>query len=81
MKAFYTKNFQKSFNRFTPEIQNKFEKKINYLLLDLNHPSLKAKKYDETRGIWQARVDKGVRFYFTIEKDSYILLDIVKHPK
>ncbi|MBI4225551.1 hypothetical protein HY612_00385 [Candidatus Roizmanbacteria bacterium] len=81
MKVFYTKSFQKSLNSFIPDIQRKFEKQINYLLLNLKHPSLKAKKYDEARGIWQARVDKGIRFYFMIEENSYILLDIIKYPK
>jgi len=50
-------------------------------LKDLRHPSLHAKKYNETDDIWQARVDKNVRFYFLIKSDVYILLDIVHHPK
>lgn len=81
MKVFYTKHFQKNFSDFTSEIQKKFERQFNYLLINIHHPSLKAKKYDEPRGIWQVRVDRGVRFYFLIEKDLYILLDIKKHPK
>lgn len=64
-----------------PEIaRKKFWKHLGYLLRDIRHPSLHAKKYDELRGIWQARVDRNVRFYFLIEGDRYILLDIKKHP-
>jgi len=48
-------------------------------LADIRHPSLRAKKYDEERGIWQARVTDNVRFYFAIEGDMYLLLDIEKH--
>jgi len=33
------------------------------------------------RNIWQARVDGGWRFYFQIERDTYIPLDIIAHPK
>jgi hypothetical protein len=44
-----------------------------------DHPSLRAKKYDTER--WQARVTRDWRFYFRIEGDSYILLDIMRHPK
>ena len=40
-----------------------------------------AKKYDEARGIWQARVTLNWRFYFTIEGDTYTLLTIRSHPK
>jgi hypothetical protein len=32
-------------------------------------------------GRWQARVTKDWRFYFLIRGDTYILQDIVPHPK
>jgi len=47
----------------------------------LRHPSLRAKKYDEARDIWQARINSGWRFYFKIEEDVYYLLDVIPHPK
>ncbi len=81
MKFFYTHQFKKSLVDFTPEIRKKFYKQASFLLRDLMHPSLHAKKYDETSGIWQARVDKNARFYFLIKSNAYILLDIVHHPK
>jgi len=51
------------------------------LLEDIGHPSLKAKKYNRSRQIWQARVDRNIRFYFLIKNGTYILLDIRTHPK
>lgn len=81
MKVFYTPHFQRNFRKFSEYTQKKFAKQIDYLLADINHPSLHAKKYNETEGIWQARVDKDVRFYFFIKNDAYILLDIKHHPK
>ena len=48
---------------------------------NLHHPSLRAKKYDETKDRWQARVNRNWRFYFIIEDDVYVILDIVPHPK
>src|SRR3989344_4557160 len=59
----------------------KFYKQIEFLLLNIRHPSLRAKKYDELNGIWQARVNTNVRFYFKILKDTYLLLNIKNHPK
>ena len=50
-------------------------------LNNLRHPSLHDKKYDEVQGIWQARVNGGWRFYFTIEGDAYRFHDIIPHPK
>jgi mRNA-degrading endonuclease RelE of RelBE toxin-antitoxin system len=81
MKLFYTDRFKKSFSDFSKEIQRKFEKQIIFLLDDFRHPSLQVKKYDTTRAIWQARVDRAIRFYFLIKEDFYVLLDITDHPK
>ena len=81
MKIRYAPKFKKNFKTFPKEIRKKFYKQANYLLQNLRHPSLRAKKYDKSRGIWQARVDKAVRFYFLIEGDTYILLEIKRHSK
>ncbi len=79
MKLFYPPKFKKELKNFPKEIRRKFYKQAGFLLKDLKHPSLHAKKYNETQDIWQARVDKHIRFYFIIEKDTYILLHIKKH--
>ena len=79
MKLDYTPKFNRNLKSFPKSIHNKFYKQAGFLLSDLRHPSLHAKKYDESTGTWQARVDKSVRFYFLIEKDIYILLDIRYH--
>ena len=51
------------------------------LAQDLRHPSVRTKKYDEARNIWQGRVNRSWRFYFLIERDRYFLLDLMPHPK
>jgi len=61
--------------------QARLEKQLAFLLGNLRHPSLRAKKYDESRGIWQARVDRDYRFYFLIEEDTYLILSVIPHPK
>ncbi len=55
--------------------------KAGLLLLNLNHPSLHAKKYNEAANEWQARVNRGWRFYFKIEGGTYEILKVVPHPK
>ena len=81
MKLFYTDRFRRSYASAPPNIQRAFDRRAALLVRDLRHPSLRAKKYDETRGIWQARVNGGWRFYFMIEGDTYSLLSIIPHPK
>ena len=47
-------------------VRRAFFKQIVFLEKDLRHPSLRAKKYDESKGRWQARVNRDWRFYFNI---------------
>ena len=74
-----TPKFNRSLEKFPKDIRDKFYKQADFLLHDIRYPSLRAKKYDETTGTWQARVSKNVRFYFLIEKDTYTLIDIKYH--
>jgi len=64
-----------------PNVQRAFEKQLRFLVGNLQHPSLHAKKYDESRDLWQARVNKAWRFYFTIIDDTYRIEGVVPHPK
>lgn len=79
MQHFRPPQFRRALAKFAPSIQKTFEKQLRFLLTNIRHPSLRAKKYDETAGVWQARVTDNVRFYFTIQDDMYLLLDIEKH--
>ena len=81
MNVSYTPFFKERMKECPKEIQQKFYKQIFYLKQNLRHPSLRAKKYSEVEDIWQARVDQNYRFYFCIENDTYILLNIRPHPK
>jgi hypothetical protein len=62
-------------------VRKAFYKQLAFLEFDMRHPSLQAKKYDESAGVWQARVNKGWRFYFTIEGDTYRIHKVTPHPK
>lgn len=81
MRALPTHRFQQRFKTAPPEVQRAFTKQLAYLLRDLRHPSLHAKKYDQPRDIWQARVTGSWRFYFRIEGDAYVLETIRPHAK
>lgn len=71
----------KSYTNAPASVRKCFDKQVRLLVENLRHPSLRAKKYDESRDWWQARVNNDWRFYFTIEGDTYVIQDIIPHPK
>ena len=81
MRVLFSERFTRSFQVAPERVQCEFGKQLGYLLRNLRHASLRAKKYDEAQDIWQARVNDDWRFYFRIEGDLYHLTDIMPHPK
>lgn len=73
--------FQKQYARAPESIKKALRKQIGFLVINLLHPSLHAKKYSEENDIWQARVTRDWRFYFSVEAGTYTLHDITPHPK
>jgi len=69
------------YNNAPLRIQKAFDKQARLLAGNLRHPSLRAKKIDETNDVWQARVTKEWRFFFQIADDTYVIVRIVPHPK
>lgn len=81
MRIELTDRFRHSYQAAPDRVKKDFRKQGGFLLNNLRHPSLHAKKYDEAVGIWQARVNRDWRFYFIIEGDVYRCIDIMQHPK
>ena len=81
MKVDYLPRALKALEEAPPAVRRAFFKQVGFLEHDLHHPSLHAKKYDEARDIWQARVNRDWRLYFNIIDDTYIIRDIIPHPK
>ncbi|MGH9459658.1 MAG: type II toxin-antitoxin system RelE family toxin [Vicinamibacteria bacterium] len=81
MQARYHPTLVEQLAAAPPPVRDAFNRKVQLLVRDLRHPSLHAKKYDEERDIWQARVTQDWRLYFQIEGDTYTILSLVSHPK
>ncbi|HTU44188.1 MAG TPA: hypothetical protein VMF91_03965 [Bryobacteraceae bacterium] len=81
MKVDYVPCALKALEDAPADVRKAFFKQLRFLLQDLRHPSLNAKKYNETEDLWQARVNRSWRFYFNIVNDTYVIRDIIPHPK
>jgi mRNA-degrading endonuclease RelE of RelBE toxin-antitoxin system len=81
MKADYSERPGKTLQDLPPGVRKAVFKQVKFLGQNLRHPSLRAKKYDESQDLWQARVNKDRHFYFLIRDDIYYIVDIIPHPK
>jgi len=81
MKWVLAERAMRDYRSASSEVQRALDKQLRLLAQNLNHPSIHAEKYDETRGIWQGRVNRSWRFYFSIDGDTYIILAVIAHPK
>jgi mRNA-degrading endonuclease RelE of RelBE toxin-antitoxin system len=54
MDVLFTTRFERSYQDAPAAIKRAFDKQLAFLLENLRHPSLRAKKYDTER--WQARI-------------------------
>jgi mRNA-degrading endonuclease RelE of RelBE toxin-antitoxin system len=77
----FTHRADKGYAELPAPVRKAFAKQLGFLLDNLNHPSLHAKKYDEGQDVWQARVNRSWRFYFVIRGDDYVILSVIPHPK
>jgi len=51
VKVRFTQRADKDYAALRPEVRKAFAKQLGFLLSQLGHPSLRAKKYDETNNI------------------------------
>ena len=79
MRITHTDRIKRELENFSLVVRGAFYKQVHFLKQDIRHPSLRAKKYGGVENIWQARVNRNVRFYFLVKGDTYILLNIKKH--
>jgi hypothetical protein len=54
MKLVFTARFDRSLAEAPAVVKSAFWKQANFLLQDLQHPSLRAKKYDARNDVWLA---------------------------
>lgn len=81
MRILFSDRAVKALEEAPAVVQRAFYKQLRFLGNNLQHPSLHAKKYDEAQDLWQARINRDWRFYFTIAGDTYRIEDVMPHPK
>ncbi len=80
-QSYFSKKFTKQYSKLPLSIRNKFDRQIKYLLQDLRHPSIHAKKKQGAEDIWEGRVDRFYRFTFIISGEVITLRAVGPHDE
>lgn len=81
MKVARTERFKRAYRKLSPENRERARKAIRLLLENPRHPSLRVKRVQGTRHIWEARVCRSCRMTFEIHGDTYLLRNIGEHDE
>lgn len=79
MRILTTKPFERDYEALPEKIQRLARSKLRLLLANPRHPSLRIKKMDDPREIWEASITMSYRFTFHIEGETSILRRIGTH--
>ncbi|MBI2639809.1 MAG: hypothetical protein HYW90_02865 [Candidatus Sungbacteria bacterium] len=72
MEIVYTGPFKRDYKDLPQNIQRALGKALGFLLENIRHSSLRAKKLPGTE-IWYARISRGYRFTFQLDNQTIIL--------
>ena len=79
MQILFTRPFEEDYDALPEKIQRLVDRKLALLLQNPRHPSLRIKKMNDPRDIWEGRVTQSYRFTFQIQGDLYMLRRIGPH--
>ena len=81
MKLQWTRSFAKNYQKLPQHLQKQTDQKLGFLLENINHPSLRVKKLQGKKDIWEASITMNYRLTFRIEGDTYLLLRVGTHTE
>ena len=81
MKIARTDRFKKAWRELSEEDRILARKVLGNMMVDLRYPSLRVKRIQGTRNIWEARISRSIRLTFEIHNDTLILRNIGCHDE
>jgi mRNA-degrading endonuclease RelE of RelBE toxin-antitoxin system len=79
MKLFLTQSFIRDYQALPGHLQKTVDTQLKLFLDNRHHPSLKIKKMQDPRNIWEGRITEGYRFTFQVEGEVCILRRLGSH--
>ena len=75
----FTKKFKKAYQNLPSFVQKAFDEKLDLMLNDILHPSLRIKRIQGTNDKWEGSVSMKYRFTFEIQEKVIIFRAIGTH--
>jgi len=75
----FTKPFIKDYKNLPKNIQQNLDRKISFLLQNIQHPSLRIRKVMGYEDVWEGSITMNYRFFFRRSEDKYVLLRVGIH--
>lgn len=73
--------FKRAYLKLDEQQRQAVKKALRLMSIDIKHPSLRVKKVQGTKDVWEARASAGLRLTFTWVEDLIILRNCGKHDK
>lgn len=80
MKISFSNSFGKDYKKLPVRIQKLLDEQLIMLLENSRYPSLRVKKIQGHRSIWEGRITQSYRFTFEKINDAYIIRRAGTHP-
>jgi mRNA-degrading endonuclease RelE of RelBE toxin-antitoxin system len=79
MKLLFTHSFALDYQALPDHLQKTVNQKLDLFLHNPHHPSLRIKKMQDPRDIWEGRISQGYRFTFQMRDEVCILRRLGTH--
>lgn len=79
MQVLTTKPFEEDYQALPEHVQTVARRKLALFIKNPRHPSLRVKKMEDPREIWEARITMSYRFTFHWKGDVVLLRRVGTH--
>ena len=78
-KITYTPRFKKSFSNLTSVENQQFQKKMEIFIENVLHPSLRTKKLQGQKNLYESSINMDIRIIWYFENEELIVLIDIGH--
>lgn len=81
MEIIFTEQFEQAYEKFTRVEKKSVRKALTLLGGNPKHPSLRVKKMEGRKSIWEARPSKRLRMTFEMAGEIVVMRNVGEHNK